>query len=83
MLFPSPAYSFPQPLLQDPSHEIPRFHDNPARSRIPGEITHPRHVFRHRRLGPALGVAIHTLAFTPVPDAFMTFTSFTTEWTRE
>lgn len=55
MLFPSPAYSFPQPLLQDPSHEIPRFHDNPARSRIPGEITHPRHVFRHRRLGPAPG----------------------------
>lgn len=55
MLFPSPAYSFPQPLLQDPSHEIPRCHDNPARSRIPGEITHPRHVFRHRRLGPAPG----------------------------
>lgn len=55
MLFPSPAYFFPQPLLQDPSHEIPRCHDNPARSRIPGEITHPRHVFRHRRLGPAPG----------------------------
>lgn len=55
MLFPSSAYSFPQPLLQDPSHEIPRCHDNPARSRIPGEITHPRHVFRHRRLGPAPG----------------------------
>lgn len=55
MLFPSPAYSFPQPLLQDPSHEIPRCHDNPARSRIPGKITHPRHVFRHRRLGTAPG----------------------------
>lgn len=51
----SPAYSFPQPLFQDPSHEIPRCHDSPARSRIPGEITHPRHVFRHRRLGPAPG----------------------------
>ena len=45
MLFPSPAYFFPQPLLQDPSREIPRCHDSPARSRIPGEITHPRHVF--------------------------------------
>lgn len=33
--------------------------------------------------GLPLGVAIHTLCFTPVPDAFMTFTSFTTEWTRE
>lgn len=33
--------------------------------------------------GLPLGVAIHTLCLHPVPDAFMTFTSFTTEWTRE
>ncbi|WP_274285243.1 hypothetical protein [Akkermansia muciniphila] len=33
--------------------------------------------------GLPLGVAIHTLCLHAGPDAFMTFTSFTTEWTRE
>lgn len=55
MLFPSPAYFFPQPLLQDPSHEIPRCHDNPARSRIPVMFS------ATGGWGLPLGVAIHTL----------------------
>lgn len=33
--------------------------------------------------GLPLSVAFTPFAFTPVPDAFMTFTSSTTEWTRE
>lgn len=43
------------PLLQDPSHEISRCHDNPARSRIPVMFS------ATGSWGLPLGVAIHTL----------------------